>query len=419
MKKRIWEGCKTLLILVLVATLLLLTFAAMPRDLVRSTPWLSTVLQPLAPVLGLPEAELAYVEDAQPVLDAAQPLSISLQTPSGRYTAKWSFAALDSAYEQLGSLLARALDTAGAFVDVRADRLPQALSQPSICFDYGFALPVELLASWLEAAPTQSGITGRMFILAAEEDQVKLYLSGDPCRCALTDVSAGELTEVLDQFKADGSRFAFEAESHLASLALIPGTDPIIPAAVSDSPCDNRYIESLATALGFNPYDENRYTDSAGVTHFSETNCSLQVAASGRIRLSSTSIDRFQADSDSIDVLVETARSQLQVAAGSFLGDTRLYLSGVTRQEGETVCTFDYVLSGIPVACGNGPAAVVTFSGRAMTSLELLAAVFSTTGEPLKILPPAQAAAIVPKGSDLTLQYHRAGTGELAAGWVK
>ena len=419
MKKRAWETMKSLLIVILFFTLLLLTILAMPKDMIRSTPWLSTVLQPLAPVLGLPEAELAYVEDAQPVMDAAQPLRISVRNSAGRYTAQWDFTALDSAFETLGGMLGQALDTAGEFAAVRVDRLTQALSRPSVCFDYGFPLAAQLPASWLGAETAQTDAAGQMYILAVEDGQVNVYLSGETCLRAETEVNPEALTALLEQFRPDGSRYAFEAGSHLTMLAMIPGSDPAIQAAVSASPCDSRYIETLATALGFNPYDENRYTDSAGVTYFSETSCSLQIATSGRILLTSNSTDLFQADGNTVEILVEEARSLVQLAVGSILEDARLYLSGVSQSGDTTTITFDYVLNGIPVSCDGTPAATITFSGRAMTSMDLLAAALTCTDEPLKILPPAQASAIIPAGSDLILKYDRSADGIITAGWVK
>lgn len=419
MKKQVLETAKTLLIIVLFCTLLLLTIAALPKDMIRNTPWLSTVLQPLAPVLGLPEAELTYVEDALPVMDAAQPLRISVHNSAGRYTAQWEFDALDSTFETLGGMLGQALDTCGEFVPVRIDRLPAALSQPSVCFDYGFPLSVQLPASWLEATTEHADVTGRMFILAEEDGTVNLYLSGEECLMAETAVSADALTALLEQFRPDGSHYAFETESHLTMLAMIPGNDLAIRAASSASPCDSRYIETLATALGFNPYDENRYTDSAGVTYFSEPNCSLQIADSGEILLTSNSADLFQADGSTMEILVETARSLLQQATGSISHDARLYLSGTSRDGDLTTIRFDYVLNGIPVSCGSRPAATVTFSDRSVTSMELLAAILTCSEEPLNILPPAQAAAIIPAGSDLILKYDRAADGTMTAGWVK
>jgi len=419
MKKRIVETGKTLLIILLICTLLLLTAASLPREMIRSTPWLSSLLQPLAPVLGLPEAELTYVEDAQPVLDAAQPLTISVRNQVGRYTARWNFEALDQAYETLGGLLGQALDTAGEFSVVRVDRLPDALSQDSIFFDFGFQLPVLLLGSWLEASPEQTDAAGQLFILAEEDGCVNLYLSGEQCLMAPTAVQPEAMAVLLEQFRPDGSCFAFETESHLSALTLLSEEDPSLEAALSSAPRDIRYAEGLATALGFNAYDENRYTDSTGTTYFSESNCSLQVSPSGEVLLMSSSPDRFRATGATLEALVEDARVMVQLVLRDLAGEERIYLSGIRQEENRTICDFDYVLNGIPVSCGSKPAATVTFTDSAVTSLELKAVSFTGTGEPLKILPAAQAAAIVPENGHLILKYYRSADGSITAGWAK
>lgn len=236
MKNHLPELGKSLLILVLICTLLLLTLAAMPAELLRSTPWLSSLLQPIAPLVGLPQAELAYVEDALPVTDAAQPLAVSIHSSTGRHTAQWDFEALDDAYETLGGMLGEALDTAGDFTAVRPKRLQQALSKPSVSFDYNFPLPARLLAFWLNAVPPEDAPAGSVYVLAVEDNQVNLYLRGDGCYRAATQVSPTALLALLEQFKADGSRFAFETTSHLADLALIPARTPSSPPALRLTP---------------------------------------------------------------------------------------------------------------------------------------------------------------------------------------
>lgn len=419
MKRGLLELGKSLLIVILILSLLFLTAAAMPMDMIRNTPWLSGLLQPFAPLLGLPEAELAYVADAQTVQSAAQPLSISIQTPAGRHTAQWSFSELDSVYDTLGGLLGQALDTAGAFAPDTEERLQEALSLPSVCFDYGNPLPPSLIASWLDAASDDSLPVSSRFVLALEGDQVAIWLCGARYSRAVTQINPREFSALLEQFQPDGSQFGFEANSRLAALTLLPAATPVMAAAEAASPCDNRYIESLATALGFNPYDDSRYTDSGGTTHFSENSCSLQISASGEILLLSSSEERFHAASAATEALVEEARALAELAAGGLSADGRLYLSSVSGTDGETVCAFEYVLNGIPVTCGDRPAVTVAFSGRAMTRLEVRAIRFTLSGETVQLLPPAQAAAILPEGGALALRYHYSGSGALGAGWSK
>ena len=58
MKRRLWELGKDVLILLLLCSLLLLSAAALPSDTIRENHLLSRLLQPFAPILGLPQAEL-------------------------------------------------------------------------------------------------------------------------------------------------------------------------------------------------------------------------------------------------------------------------------------------------------------------------------------------------------------------------
>lgn len=417
--KRSWiEAGKTVLIVVLMISLTLLFAASIPTNTIQNTPWMSTVLSPLASVLGLPAAELAYVADTQSVQSAAQPLTISICNSSGRHTAQWDFAALDGAYETLGSLLGQALETAEPFSSSRQFLLTQALTRPSVCFDYGFSLPAVLTASWLDMELAQETPDSTRYILALEEEQVYLYLQGTTCYRAATRVDPAKFSALLEQFPADGSQFAFEAQSHLAPLSIVPGAVPAVRAAQTQSLCNSRYIETLANDLGFNPYDDSRYTDSADVTHFSEPGGSLQISADGRIRFAATT-ERITASGSSLESLVEKARSLLSLAVDSTTSGARLYLSGITRSEEETVCTFDYVLNGIPVRWHDGPGAEVTFTGQTVTGLQVRAVSFIYTGQNQRLLPPVQAAAVLPKNSSLQLQYHVSPSGEAAIGWAK
>lgn len=418
MKHSLVEAGKTALIVVLLCSLVLLFAASIPTDAIRSTPWLSTVLSPFAPLLGLPSAELAYVAEAQSVQSAAQPMTISVRNSTGRYTAQWSFSELDLAYETMGSLLGRALDTAEPFSEVRQFHVTSALSRPSVCFDYGFLLPASLAASWLDSEPAQDMPDSACYILALEEDGVWLYLQGDACYRALTQVEPAEFTALVEQFAPDGSQFAFEARSHLKSLSILPVAVPAIRTATATSLVNSRYTEAMANSLGFNPYDDSRYTDSTGVTHFSETGGSLKFTLAGDVEMTLTT-ERITATGDSLESLVEKARSLVSLASDDTNADVRLYLSGITQNGEETVCSFDYVLDGIPVRWADEPGAQVTFTGRAVTQLRAKAVRLAFTDEVQRLLPPVQTAAILPQDGTLRLQYRAADTGEVSVGWVE
>lgn len=415
--KRFVELGKDILIILLLCSLLLLAVAAVPTKTIRDNPKLSQLLQPFGPLLGLPEAELAYVETALPILDAAQPVVISVQNSTGRSTAIWDFEALDTAFETYGGLLGQAMDTADLFTQATESQVRRALTGSSVYFRYSSSLPAGLLASWLGAGLEADVPDTQACLLALENGTAVLYLLGEPHFRAETQVQAEILEALLAQARPDGSQFAFEAGSRLDPMTLLPGGTVTVPAAATSNPCDSRYVDQLATELGFNPYGESRFTDDEGVTYFSEANCALEISASGLITLTADHADRFLAASGSDQALVETARQLVELAAGSVCGDGRIYLSGLTHEGERTVCTFDYLMNGVPVVLDRS-AATVTFTGQSLVRLEVQVLDFSLTGEVLHPLPVAQAAAVLNPGSPLTLQYRISGN-TLTAGWRK
>lgn len=417
MKRRLWELGKDILILLLVCSLLLLAAAALPAETIRQNHLLSRLLQPFAPVLGLPQAELAYVETAAPVMDAAQPVMISVQNSAGRGTAIWDFDALDAAFETFGGLLGQALDTAEDVAPVDDARVQTALSGRSVCFRYSCTLPAALLASWLDAGTELEAPDCHSCVLSLEDGGVALYLLGDGAFRASTALQPEQLEPLLEQFRPDGSLFAYEAGLNLEPLTLIPGGTLTVPAGTASSPVRSRYVDDLATSLDFNPYGETRYTDSQGVVHFSEANCALEISPDGSILLTSSAENRFTAPGAEANVLTETARQLVELTLDG--GVSRLYLSGFSSRDGETVCTFDYYVSGIPVAMPGGYGARVTFSGRSVTRMEVCAAVFRLAEGELYPLPAAQAVAVLPRNGALTLQYRITADQTLDAGWKK
>lgn len=415
MKQRLVETGKNILIALLICSLLLLSFTALPSQSIRSLPWLSRLLQPVAPLLGLPEAELTYVAEAAPVLDAAQPIAISVNSRAGRSTAMWDFAALDRAFETFSPLLGQALDSAEHFNQASKEQIMLALSGESVYFRYGHALPAALPASWLDASLEAAVGQIHTCILSAADETLTLFLLGKADYAAVTAIPSEMLRTLLPLFEADGSQFAFETDLRLEALSLLPGSTPAVPSFTVSNPCDSRYINALATLLGFNPYGEGRYTDDLGTVRFSETNATLEITAAGLVAFRAEA-DRFTADTLQPQALAETARQWIDLVLTDVPGDGRLYLSGLTQSGNTTVCTFDYVISGIPVVMA-GEAARVTFTGQSVSEAVIQVCSFTGTGKTIYPLPIAQAAAVLREGSALEMSYCINANDTLTAGW--
>ena len=419
MGKKILEIFKDILIAALALAIVVLTLLALPAKTITSTPWLAAILRPVAPLFGLSQSELTYTGEviADELHGAAQPIAISIRNDAGRMSAQYDFVSLDSAFEQFGGLLAQALDGAQSGSLVTDRTLQLALGGKSIAFCYPAELPPSAVAAWLNASAPELP-AAQWFVLAVEDGAVALYLSGAEVYRCQTTLSAAALESAISDLQPDGSFFAFEDQnySRAAALSLVtPGA--VLPDALASNPCEARFISSLASALGFNPYGDAKYVDPAGSTSFTETTHALSVTAAGRVSLQVFEpMERFQSASDSTESRIEAARELLADISGSSLGEARLYLTAVSTDGAQTVCTFAYFLNGVRVSSIE-PAAV-TFEGTRITAASILLRMVQPTAEHASLLPAAQAAAILRYGQPLALRYVEHGEDSLTAAWM-
>ena len=420
MARKILEIFKDVLIVVLALAIVVLTLLALPARTITSTPWLAAILRPVAPLFGLSQSELTYTGDvvADEVHGAAQPIAITVQNTAGRMSAQYDFAALDNAFEQLGGYLAQALDSAQGGRAVSQRELLAAFAEQGAAFCYPSALNPSLAAAWLNVdAPELPD--AQWFLLAVKDGGVALYLAGTECYRCETAVSAAALEAALDSYQPDGSFFAFEDSSgaykQAAALSLITPQTALVD-AIAANPCEARFVASLASSLGFNPYGDAKYIDPAGTTSFTETNLSLRVSAQGQILLQVLQADpRFQSASLDERDRIEAARSLLSSLTGDDYGDARVYLQSYTADGTQAVCTFGYYLSGVEAAAGSG--IEIRFDGTQITRASVLYRRFTLDLQPAALLPAAQAAACLPRGGTLRLLYAENAGGELAVGW--
>ena len=396
MRRRKWlERAKSLLIAVLALTVLALTVLALPAKTVTDTPWLAALVRPFASVMGISQGDLspAPMADAASVTGAAQPVAVSVRNPAGRTSFQFDTAALDTAFEQFGAALGQALEGAQEPQRTTALRIQIALGKTSVAFRYPGEISPALAASWLQVETAlDESVRAQWLILANEDAAVNLYLVGDELFVCQTQLDGDALEQLLQNCTPDGSFFAFED-------------------------AQARFSDALAATLGFNPYGDARYTDDAGNTTYTETGYALSISASGGLLLrADVQSTRFQAASGEQAELVECARSLLSTMTAGVNSDARLYLTDLEQNGSESVCTFDYFLSGIPVLPAGGYGAEVRFSGTSIVQVRLVLRAYTLTTQTLSVLPPAQAAAILPEGSALRLVYSDTSAG-ITAGW--
>lgn len=413
------ERCKTIIIVLLLLSVVLLALTAVGFSGSGDVPLLSNLSRLLAGEQILPPKKAQ-----EPVLtDAAMPLVISVSSQAGRTTFHQDFAALDAAFESLGGHLAAALDTARDAQEITEAEFAEAATGSSILFRYPGPISLQVLAAWLDADASDLGLSGSIFLLAAETDGVALLLYGDGSYWHLTtDADLTSFRDVLDDAPADGTLLALESEtySRLNPLTLIDPSDVSVAAASAFNPCDNAFLTSTATVMGFNPYGDASYRDENG-TVYSETDCTLRISADGVLTLRNQGLaSRFSAQSDSDGDRIEYVRSLLEAVAGEALGDSRLYFTGLEQTEETTTIVFSAYLSGLPVELPDGPAVTAVFQGATLTSLTFHIRSYALSqSETIALMPAAQVAAIADPGTLLEPAYADRGESDLAAGWLR
>lgn len=420
MKPRLKEALKTAVIVLLFLSVVCLALtAALYSGSTRSGP-----LDRLASLFSGGPSQPPRQAQEPTLTDASQPLLISVLGAAGRASFWGDFDRLDSVFEALGGYLAEALDTAGAPVEITPAAFRRAVQQAGIYFRYPCDVPMDILAAWLDA-DVVSDLPASQYFLQSGDGGIALYLAGDGSFWQLpTEIDSATFASVLDDYPADGTFFALESEdphyARLDSFSLVDLSTSSMAAAQGANPCDESFMTSTAAALGFNPYGDSSYQDDTGNV-YTETDCSLRISTDGVLTLRNQGLTtRFAAAGNSDGERIEYVRSLTEALAAHLMGEGRLMLTGLSRSDGISTVSFDYVLSGLHVEQVSGPAVTARFSGSILTELTFRVRTYTCSQtERLGFLPAAQIAAVLPDDTLLRLGYADVGDGQLQIGWLR
>ena len=319
--------------------------------------------------------------------------------------------------EVLGSARNRTDSTQAAFLE--------ALGKTSVYCDFLSSLPAAYLAD-LMGLSTDSSLSIRALAAVEEKGQVILLLwdGGSHYYQCATAVQTSTLTEVLDHFELGVSTFAFEDSSgygqRLSPLSLFPDPLPELPQLTLSAA--SVPTETLLSALGFNPHTNSRYQDASGAEVVVEGDRVIRISASGAFSYTSGGEAALSIDASGTEPTVREAVTGVQSLLDALTpeGEVRLYLLSLTQNGSETALTFGYQLGGVPIRFADGsPAAEVTLSGRAVSSLALTPRQY-TSEAAAALLPLRQAMAIAGKdgGTELSIGYADTGAYPISAVWL-
>lgn len=357
------------------------------------------------------------------------PVQVAVHNSTGRSGQRYTTTA-NAALADLSTRLGEALGSAGGFNSCQDGDLRRALAGKSVSFDFGYDLPLSVLAGLLGMEASYPTYSARLLVLGVEGSMVRLYLRSDNGSHFVsgTAVSAVSLLAELESYEGAALSFAYELGEQYDSMApytLLGEEAPVCPllsaaSALSDS-------DALLRQLDFNPYTNNRYPDSAsGAEVIVEGGRNLRLQNSGLITYRSN-----EADSTLTIPSADGQPTKTEAALGAWtlaqklldgrLGEAEVYLTGVEQDGGRTRVSLGYHRQGVPIRFSDGSQAMeLELNGAVIVSLSLHLRQYGAGDSNSLLLPMAQAVAVarsIPGGS-LNAAYVDNGAASLSACWL-
>lgn len=410
-QRRIWEGGKTLLIVLLTCSAVYLAGRTLfPQE---TAGFLSR----------LPQAASTSSQHSDSFSDQTlRPAAFAVTWEEGRYGLLYHQEDQES-YTQVSALLAEALSDAGGPSQVTRRDWLQALSAPGVFWEYLGPIPLDALTRWLSNQDNSAlgGFSAQRLCTTAThlyfETEDEVYYA-----CPLKPDLTTALNTLFPLFSPNGARFAVEDSqySRLRSDALVlPGTPSLPqltgenPVAFSDSGEPGEVLSQMLQALSFHPQTNPLYTIPGGwaITDGGET---LRISSSGQLtyRRSDDANVRFP-----VQDLADATRALAEKTVGSVGGAGRLYLRQIRREGSATVVTYGYAYRGAAIQTGDeGWCAQFIIENGAVSAFVLEPRRYATVENSVSLLlPQEQAAAALPEGTEqaLELLYDDTGSHEL------
>lgn len=400
-RHRLWEGVKSLLILLLSCSAVYLAGRTLfPQE---SGGFLSR----------LPQSGSVPTQSTQSVLlsQVLRPATLAVTWEEGRY-GLLQHQEDQEVYTQLTALLAEALNSAQAPDQTDRRSWEHALAQPGFFFEYLGPIPLDALTRWLSQQDNAalSGVQAQRLCVTAQT----LYVSDGSegyYACPLTTDLAPALEELTAGLSPNGARFAGNLSGfrHLHPDSLILALTPQLPQLsaadpipLSDAADPGETLSMLLQALSFHPQTNPLYAVTGGyaITDGGET---LRISASGELtyRRSGEDTPRFPAGGQPLDATLALAESTV----GAVCGDARIYLKDIQTQGQTTLITYGYAYRGAAIQLEReGWCAQFTVEDDAITAFVLRPRLYTVQGDtPILLLPQEQAAAALSPGQEQIL----------------
>lgn len=353
-----------------------------------------------------------------------------------RYGVQYDTAQSDQIFQQVASLLAEALSSAGEPERMSRGQWEKVLSEtPGIAFDFQGNIPMVVLVGWLSGESTQLEATVRRVVLTTYEDQVAVcyqdVTTGEYFRCLSGMANQFHLTETLGALGENGAHYAFEVESYemLDPDTLISETTPVPAIYTASNPVSGGQedLKEIMEALGLSVENSSFYPSVDGqVARVGSDTLRLYDQGTVEYQTGEEGESAFQVSSRSQESLVfesvELCRKLTAAVLGGRCGEARFFLSEVQQTDEGLRVSFQYCLNGSVVQMERGSAAQFVLKDGQIQSFYLVLRSYANSGRTSVVMPFRQAAAALEaeglEGKELLLMYTDTGADTVTASWM-
>ena len=369
---------------------------------------------------------------------AALPVTIAAREEGALYSVSYG-GQVATVYERAAEHMGQALSAAGAWSQVEEEEALAALEGGRLLlFSYEGAVPLSLIAGWMDAPQVTEEEPVSALLLLDREDGSRLLLRSAEDGAwygadstanmeSLAALLAGNLM-VESEFAAGYALDSVAAESALGggvlSLVTLQAQAPVFTGEGTDD------LQQLLTAFSYNPYAVRDYSEDQGASRvFVSTYSTLEIGQDGRVFFESTDLrgaisaggDDGESETQRYNRCSELAVQVLQQALESIDGEG-FALTQVRQQDNLLVLDFERRQDNVTLKRADGqPMARFEFQDGALVRATLCLEKLSAGGQSHALLPALQAAATAPlEGGPyrLALRYEQEEGGAYQPKWV-
>jgi len=327
-------------------------------------------------------------------------------------------------FASIRNLLQEALGSAGSPATCTEQDFRTALDSTSVYCDWTVPLPMPVVAGIVGASSPAQELSVRRMALSVDQNSVILFFTDDTSylRCT-TKVSVEALLNLINGVQMDTVAFAYELGDSPTNPYSLLHTGELQNYPLLSSASAAQSLDTLLSALGFNPNTNSRYTESNGTEVVRDGERTLRIEPDSTLLYDSggTSIPEMSISGESAST--ETAvlcafRSLNRLMSNS---DAGLCLKSVQSTQSGWLVTFDYHVDGVLLRHSSGePAAQVEVDATGVTGFTIrLRRYTASENEFSLLLPLLQALAIASDGDggELSICYVDSGS-TVSAAWL-